>query len=242
MLRLAFAVIFSTLLIAPGFAQTDPTAGDVDLFGDQSSAAYVFIQLAESGALTEDAQGLLTIRLQGIAQNISVIQVTPPNSLLYNTDSLSKDWASALASDPSLSVPAELRIGSSVLYLALRAISYDQASAVLTLSAELLDYLPTLEGAAPDPQALSDKYTLPSSFGQAQLVISGSETFWMALQQSALARLQNLRSDVANCAKAQQRIAQLNAIIQSDSATPDELRSASRELRFWINWRGANCR
>lgn len=185
---------------------------------------------------------MLNIRLQGVADNTSVIQVAPPNSLLYNTDSLSKDWASALAAHPDLSVLAELRIGSSVLYLALRAISYDQVSATLLLSAELQDYLPTLEGAAPDPLALTEKYTLPKSFEQAQLVISGSEALWTTLQQSALTRLQNLRSDVANCVKAQQRIAQLNAVIQSNTASADEARTANRELRFWVNWRSANCR
>ncbi|MDW8171641.1 MAG: hypothetical protein RML73_04075 [Anaerolineae bacterium] len=241
MLRLVLALIFMALL-APSLAQTDPSAGDVDLFGGLTSAAYIFVQMAENGTLAEDAQGLLNVRLQGIDQHISVIQVNPPNSLLYNIDSLSKDWANALTAHPDLVVAAELRIDSSVLYLALRTVSYEQASRVLLLSAELLDYLPALEGAAADPQALSEKYAIPASFEQAQLVIIGSEALWLALQQSALERLQNLRSDVADCIKAQQRIAQLNALVRSNAASAEEVRAANRELRFWINWRSANCR
>jgi len=244
MLRFVSVLFVSVALLGAAVAQTDPSAGDVDLFGDQTATAYVFVQMAQSGLLEESAEGLLTITLQGIGQDISVLQVSPPSSLLYNTDSLVKDWDSALQANPSLRVPAELRLGSDVLYLALKALSYDATSASLVLSAELLDYLPTLEGAAADPAALSDKYVLPSSFGQAQFIISGSEDFWTALQDGALLRLQNLRGDVVECAKAYQRISQLNAMLRQggNEMSSDEVRSVTSELRFWINWRGANCR
>lgn len=65
MLRLVFILIFSVVPIVPGLAQTDPHAGDVDLFGDQTSAAYVFVQMAQSGTLDEDAQACSTSACKG---------------------------------------------------------------------------------------------------------------------------------------------------------------------------------
>lgn len=219
-------------------AQSDPTAGEVDLFGSQDPISVIILQEASGGTLEEQSDGSYQLNLEGLPSQASLLQVSPPSALVYDTASFFTDWLNALASDQNLSIYAELRLDDALLIFSLNSAQYDALTGTVRYTGTLDSAIPSLAGISPD-QALEDiKYMPPSRFGAATLSLNASQSFWGALEQASIARLQNLRDATSvMCANAKQR---LNDLITEYRSTPNpSLRANIRRLQEWL---AINCK
>lgn len=224
------------LAVAPIFAQGDEVRGDLHLFGSTDIAAYVFTQEATNGTLvpSETNDGLYTLTLAGISETLSIVQVSPPAELTYNTATFAQDWDRAIeiaeaddAEETALAqVQAELEVNRDVLSLVVLGVQYDADNATIQYEVFIEEFVPYELLTTFDPEAFLkvDIADAPESFDDAKLVITATEDFWATLQSGAQVRRANVRDDNTNsdCEAAQ---ATLN-----DPDTSDALRAYAQRV------------
>lgn len=208
-------------------AQDDVVSGEVDLFGAPLSISAVIYQTAETGILDAvlDVDGeptdLHQLTLTGVPEKTTVIQVSPPGSVTYDTADLARNWgtvagnseedlllsSSATALETAI-VPsqadAELSLLDLTVYMTIVSAQTNPETGDLIYFVLIDQVIPVVSGEDFDVaeidysnldqlEARTPKLQLPFEFGNAVLTISGSDQFWRTIQGGAQASLEGVR-------------------------------------------------
>ncbi|GEM_PF-4536988 len=258
-----FLILLALLLLSStAFAQTE---GELALFGAGEQVAYVVYQQATDGQITRNEDGTVTVALSGVPSEILLIQTTPPSTIAYQTADLAKDWATMLASVPEdalvnpYEAEAELRFAEGVLFVTIVNVAFDEATQNLLYTILINQFLPKLTGTDFDMSLASGESKIPSALGAVQVVLSGKNAFWNALQASTDTGLGAIRTgEGGQCDEAYQALAEANASLQtllraaetafnegrySDyMALLTEIRTVRTSINYVNTWIQANCR
>lgn len=235
-LLISMAILLFT--ISPIMAQ-DVTAGELDLFGKPLGISAVIYQVATGGGFVPEEDGRFRLELSGVADETTVVQVSPPARVDYETSELAENWlaAAGLQQDSStaaqasslgielpvqpMTVEAELSLPDYTILLRIYSADYDSAREVLIYYVEIDQIVPFEIGASINLADMSleqldsvisigDKASPPSVFTSAVLTISGTDLFWKTLQDGADQRLRSIRvTEEPECVMARGRIANL---------------------------------
>lgn len=230
-MRAVLALTLLLMLVLPLRAQQDSSAGELVLFGKPLMVSAMIYQTAQSGTLTLNEDGTYRLALLGVADETTVVQVSPPSASTYSTRELAAQWSAAaqtlspmamtaqsagyeaaLAIVPS-EAQAELALLDLTIYLTILSAEYDAASGAIVYTARLEQAIPFMDGYDFDIgqinyedlselNKLDSKVKIPAEFGSATLTISGTELFWQTLASAPAQRLGSIRTDDPNCLKA----------------------------------------